>query len=660
MLHKSQFNNPLIQWIDTRLPIFTFIQNEYGKFQVPRNINYLWAFGAIATLSLAVLFVTGILLSMHYIANTAMAFASVDHIMRDVNYGWLLRDLHANFSSFFFAAIYIHMARSIYYGSHKNPRELLWIIGVLIFVLMIATGFLGYVLPWGQMSFWAATVITNLFSAFPGIGDSIVTWLLGGFSVDNPTLNRFYSLHFLLPFLLLAVLGLHINALHVVGCNNPTGLEPQMPQDTVSFHPYITVKDLLACCLFLIVVSVFVFFAPTYWGHPDNFIPANPLVTPSHIVPEWYYLWLYAILRAIPDKLGGTVAMFGAVLVLFVVPWLDTAKVRSLTFRPTARFFFWLLIIDITVLSFCGARSPEGVWVLLARIGTGYYFTYFLIIMPLIGLFERARLVPASLSEALSLKKAVRGAVLLLAAGGLMLSLAGHAWADPELPAHVWHQSGPFGTIDPQQAQRGFQVYKEVCSGCHALKLVPFRTLQGIGFTEDQVKTIAAQWPYLVDDEPNDEGKILKRAPRPYDRMIGPFANEKEAQATMGGSLPPDLSLIVKARHGGEDYLTAVLTGYQNPPPDGFKLIEGRYYNRYFPGHQISMPQMLQDDSVTYADGTKATVEQEAEDVATFLSFVADPTQDQRKHLGIRVIVFLLLFSGLMYLCKRVIWRDAH
>jgi len=228
------------------------------------------------------------------------------------------------------------------------------------------------------------------------------------------------------------------------------------------------------------------------------------------------------------------------------------------------------------------------------------------------------------------------------------------------LPSHTWHQAGPMGTIDKAQAQRGFQVYKEVCSNCHAMKLVPFRTLQGIGFTENQVKEIAAQWPYQVDDDPNDQGKVLKRAPRLNDRMIGPFANDNEARAAMGGILPPDLSVITKARHGGEDYVAALLTGYKDPVPGDVTLMEGRYYNAYFPGHQIGMPQMLQDDTVTYADGTKATTEQEAEDVATFLSFVSDPTQDERKHLGIRVILFLLVLTGLMYLCKRAVWRDAH
>jgi len=402
MIHESPFTSPVIRWIDRRLPVFTVMHQQYVEFQMPRNVNYWWAFGAIAMLALMILIVTGIMLAMQYTPSTAMAFQSVEYIMRDVNYGWLLRDLHANMSSFFFAAIYIHMARSIYYGSHQNPRELLWGLGVLIYLLMIMTGFFGYVLPWGQMSYWAATVITNLFSAFPVIGDPIVTWLLGGFSVANPTLNRFYTLHVLLPLAMLAVVMLHVAALHTVGANNPTGIEPRGPRDTVPFHPCITIKDLFAFSVFLIVVCVFVFFAPTYWGHPDNFIPANPLATPPHIVHEWYYLWLYAILRAVPDKLGGTLAMFGAILVLFAVPWLDTARVRSMRYRPVARVFFWLLIADMVGLGFCGANTPEGWWIVSAQIGTVYYFGYFLVLMPAVGRWERPRPRPASLAEALA------------------------------------------------------------------------------------------------------------------------------------------------------------------------------------------------------------------------------------------------------------------
>ncbi|AWJ92456.1 cytochrome b (plasmid) [Azospirillum baldaniorum] len=397
--HAPQFKNPVVKWIDSRLPIFTMLDHEYNQYPMPRNVNYLWAFGAIAGIMLVIMIATGLVLAMQYAANTHIAFESVERIMRDVNYGWLLRYVHANGASMFFIAVYIHMFRGLYYGSYKAPREILWILGVLILLAMMATAFMGYVLPWGQMSFWGATVITNLFSAFPLVGDPIVTWLWGGFSVDNPTLNRFFALHFLLPFVLLGLVVLHTAALHVSGSNNPLGIDAKGPQDTVPFNPYVTIKDGFAVVVFLIFYAAFVFFAPNYLGHPDNYIPANPLVTPAHIVPEWYFLPFYAILRAIPDKLGGVLAMFGAIAVLAALPWLDTSKVRSCKFRPIYRQFFWILAIDALVLGYAGAMPAEGVWLLVARIGTAYYFFHFLILLPLLGKLERPLPLPASICE---------------------------------------------------------------------------------------------------------------------------------------------------------------------------------------------------------------------------------------------------------------------
>lgn len=397
--HTSTFKNPVVKWIDSRLPIFTMMHHEYNEYPMPRNVNYLWAFGAIAAVMLIIMIATGLVLAMQYAANTTIAFDSVERIMRDVNYGWLLRYVHANGASMFFIAVYIHIFRGLYYGSYKAPREILWILGVVIFLAMMGTAFMGYVLPWGQMSFWGATVITNLFSAFPIVGDPIVTWLWGGFSVDNPTLNRFFALHFLLPFVILALVILHTAALHICGSNNPLGIDAKGPQDTVPFNPYVTIKDLFAVVCFLILYAAFVFFMPNYMGHPDNYIPANPLVTPAHIVPEWYFLPFYAILRAIPDKLGGVLAMFGAIAVLFVLPWLDTSKVRSCKFRPIYRQFFWVLAIDALVLGYAGAMPAEGIWLLIARIGTTYYFFHFLILLPLLGKLERPLPLPASISE---------------------------------------------------------------------------------------------------------------------------------------------------------------------------------------------------------------------------------------------------------------------
>ena len=411
---RKPFDNKLVEWIDSRLPLFTMMQKEYGVFPTPRNFNYFWNFGAIAMVMLVLMILTGLFLAMNYAANTGIAFDSVEHIMRDVNYGWLLRYLHANGASFFFIAVYVHIFRGMYYGSYKKPRELLWILGVVIFLLMMATAFMGYVLPWGQMSYWGATVITNLFSAVPVVGDDIVTLLWGGFSVDNPTLNRFFALHFLLPFVIFAVVFVHVWALHVTGSNNPLGIDVKSSRDTLPFNPYYTMKDTFGVLVFLILFSVFVFYMPNALGHPDNYTPANPLVTPPHIVPEWYFLPFYAILRAITwditlpftgiilieAKLGGVIAMFGAIVLLLVMPWLDWHPLRSARFRPLYRLFLLVLVADVFLLGMAGARPPEGVWVLLGQIATAYYFVFFLLVLPLLSKFEKVRKVPESIHDA--------------------------------------------------------------------------------------------------------------------------------------------------------------------------------------------------------------------------------------------------------------------
>jgi ubiquinol-cytochrome c reductase cytochrome b subunit len=349
--------------------------------------------------NLAIMIATGVFLAMNYTAHTSMAFDSVERIMRDVNYGWLLRYVHANGASMFFIVVYIHMFRGLYYGSYKAPRELLWMLGVTILLLMMATAFMGYVLPWGQMSYWGATVITNLFSAIPLVGDSVVTWLWGGFSVDNPTLNRFFSLHYLMPFVLTGVIFLHIVALHITGSNNPLGIDVKSEQDTLPFHPYYTIKDSVGMCVYLMVFACLVFFAPNYLGHADNYIPANPLSTPAEIVPEWYFLPFYAILRAVPNKLGGVTLMFGAIVVLFLLPWLDTSPVRSARFRPLYRPFIFVLVVALVVLGDVGAHRPEGIWVVLGRVATAYYFLHFLVILPILGKLERPLPLPESISR---------------------------------------------------------------------------------------------------------------------------------------------------------------------------------------------------------------------------------------------------------------------
>ena len=388
------------KWLESRLPVISLVRGSFVDFPTPKNLNYWWTFGGILFFVLIAQIITGIVLVMHYTPNTAMAFASVEHIMRDVNFGWLLRYLHANGASMFFIAVFIHMFRGMYYGSYKAPREISWILGVVIFLIMMATAFMGYVLPWGQMSFWGATVITNLFSALPLVGEPIVNWLWGGFAVDNPTLNRFFSLHYLLPFMIFGVVLLHVWAFHTTGNNNPTGINPKTKQDTIPFHPYYTIKDLFAIVVFMILFAYFVFYIPNFLGHADNYIEADPLVTPAHIVPEWYFLPFYAILRAVPDKLGGVILMFGSIAVMFVLPWLDTSKVRSGTYRPLFKQFFWIFAIVCVGLGYLGAMPAEGRYVIAARILTAYYFAHFLIILPLLGFLEKPKELPASISDA--------------------------------------------------------------------------------------------------------------------------------------------------------------------------------------------------------------------------------------------------------------------
>jgi ubiquinol-cytochrome c reductase cytochrome b subunit len=400
------------RWLDSRLPIMRLAHDTMLTYPTPKNLNIWYTFGGILTIMLVLQIVTGVVLAMHYVANDKMAFDSVENIMRDVNYGWLLRYAHANGASMFFLAVYVHIFRGLYYGSYKAPREVLWILGVIIYVLMIATAFLGYVLPWGQMSFWAATVITNLFSSIdqiiPHLGTAISTWLWGGFAVGDPTLNRFFSLHYLLPFVIFAVVGLHIWALHVPGNNNPLGIDVKGPQDTVPFHPYYTVKDGFYLVLFFIVFAGLVFYAPNFVGDVENYQPANPLVTPPEIVPEWYLLPFYAMLRSIPQKLVGVIVLFGALAVLAFAPWLDTSKVRSMRFRPMMKPFFWILVLDCILLGYLGANRPDATWnlggieislVWPARLGTAYYYAYFLLLMPLIGLLETPKPLPDSIAK---------------------------------------------------------------------------------------------------------------------------------------------------------------------------------------------------------------------------------------------------------------------
>ena len=405
-LHESTYKpgSRVAKWWDERLPIARMMHGQFVDFPTPRNLNYLWTTGGILTFCLVVQILSGVVLSMHYSPSAKEAFDSVEHIRRDVNYGWLIRNIHAVGGSMFFLAVFIHIFRGLYYGSYKAPREVLWILGVIIYLVMMATAFMGYSLVWGQMSFWAVTVITNLFSSLDGViaglGTRIVQWLWGGYAVSGATLNRFYALHYLLPFVIAGLVALHIWALHVVGQNNPTGLDIKAKSDSVPMAPFAVMKDLFALSVFVLLFAWFVFFAPDYLGHADNYIEANPLATPPHIVPEWYFLPFYAILRAIPSKLGGVIAMFAAIAILVFVPWLDTSRVRSTKYRPLYRWFFWLFVITCVALGYLGSKPAEGVYVMWARVFTFYYFAHFLLVMPIVGIIETPRQMPRSITEA--------------------------------------------------------------------------------------------------------------------------------------------------------------------------------------------------------------------------------------------------------------------
>jgi ubiquinol-cytochrome c reductase cytochrome b subunit len=362
------------------------LNNHIIDYPTPLNLSYLWNFGSLAGICLIIQLLTGIFLAMHYTPHVDYAFISIEHIMRDVNNGWLIRYIHANGASMFFIIVYIHMFRGLYYGSYMAPRIELWFSGVTIFLLMMATGFMGYVLPWGQMSFWGVTVITNLFSAIPFVGESIVQWLWGGFSVDNATLNRFFSLHYLLPFAIAGVSLVHLILLHDNGSNNPLGIDSKLSK--ISFYPYFYVKDLFGLFLFGIFFSYFVFFSPNSLGHPDNYIPANSLVTPPHIVPEWYYLPFYAILRSIPDKLGGVIAMFAAILILYLLPVINQSNIRSTFFRPVYKNIFWLFVINALILGWIGQNVVEYPFVEIGQISTFLYFSILLIVFPFFSILE--------------------------------------------------------------------------------------------------------------------------------------------------------------------------------------------------------------------------------------------------------------------------------
>jgi ubiquinol-cytochrome c reductase cytochrome b/c1 subunit len=537
------------------------------------------------------------------------------------------------------------------------------------------------------MSFWGATVITNLFSAIPYVGESIVTLLWGGYSIGNPTLNRFFSLHYLLPFVIAGVVVLHVWALHVSGQNNPAGVEAKTEKDTVPFTPYATIKDAFGISCFMLFFAWFIFYMPNYLGDADNYIPANPGVTPTHIVPEWYYLPFYAILRSIPNKLAGVIAMFSAIIVLAFLPWLDTARTRSSKYRPLAKQFFWIFVIVCVLLGYLGAQPPEGIYVIAGRILTFCYFAYFLILLPLLSRIETPRPTPNSIADDVLAKSGgkaapmVSAAIALMVAGSLFLGSAQNARAaeDDTPPSLKWSFSGPLGKFDRGSLQRGLKVYKEVCASCHSLSYIAFRNLAdpgGPGFSEAQAASFASE--YKIKDGPNDQGEMFDRPGRVADYFPSPFPNEQAARAANGGAAPPDLSLITKARsyergfpkfifdfftqfqEQGPNYVSAILQGFEDKPPAGVTIPDGSYYNKYFPGHAIKMPKPLSDGQVTFDDGSPATVAQYAHDVSTFLMWTAEPHMEARKRIGLQVFVFLILLTGLLYFTKKKVWASAH
>lgn len=370
-----------------RPPLLSIVNDHLINYPTPINIHYAWNFGFLSAMCLIIQIVTGIFLAMHYTPHVDLAFASLEHIMRDVNYGWLLRYVHANGASMFFIVVYVHMFRGLYFGSYTKPRHLVWVVGVVILLLMILTAFIGYVLPWGQMSLWGATVITNLVSAVPLVGDSLVTWLWGGFSVDNATLNRFFSFHYLFPFIIAALSLIHLALLHQDGSGNPLGIDSSI--DKIPMYPYFIIKDFFGIIIFLLFFAIFIYFYPNALGHPDNYIEANPMVTPAHIVPEWYFLPFYAILRSIPHKLGGVIAMISAIAVLVLLPWIHSTEVRSSRFRPLYRFFYYTIVSCCLLLGWIGGMPVEEPYVVIGQIASVYYFFYFLVLLPSIGHFEK-------------------------------------------------------------------------------------------------------------------------------------------------------------------------------------------------------------------------------------------------------------------------------
>ena len=681
-IYKPQ--SPFMRWLERRLPIASLVYSSFVTYPTPRNLNYWWTFGAILTFMLAAQIVTGIVLAMHYTPHVDFAFNSVESIMRDVNYGWLLRYLHSNGASLFFVAVYVHIARGMYYGSYKEPREVLWILGVILFLLMVVTGFMGYVLPWGQMSFWAATVITNLFSAIPLVGDPIVTWLWGGYAVGNPTLNRFYSLHYLLPFVIVGVVVLHIWALHMVGQNNPTGVEPKAEKDTVAFTPYATIKD-----VFLIgrVLSVLCLVRVL---HPELSRPLRTTTSrPIRADPAAYRpgMVLPAVLRhparhseqaarrhrarrldrhsrvpALARHLAGALGAYRPLYRQFLVgllrgrhrPRLSRLAAAGGRLRDRGayphRVLFRLFPASSCRCSACSRRR--------SRCRTRSRNRYCAKAFPPARQRRRPRAPRPRGGPAMHARRAV--IVSLAFAAFVAVPSGARPWRRRQEapPRQRWSFAGPFGMYDPQQLQRGFKIYREVCSELPQ----PQARWRSATLPIPAARASPRRRPRRSQPSSRSRTARTTRARCSSGRAASAIIFRRRSptirrRAANGGALPPDMSVLAKARgfergfpwfifdaftqyqEDGPDYIHALLDGYEDAPA-GFTLPPGAQYNKYFPGHAIGMPKPLSDGQVEYTDGTPTTVDQYGRDIAAFLMWAAEPTLDARKRLGFQVFAF--------------------
>ncbi len=610
-----------------------------GATQVPRDQGPLWSFGLLAGVSLVLMLLTGVFLAMNYVVGV-QPFETIQWLMRDVSYGWLIRFMHMDGTSIFFVIAFINLGRSLYYGSYKRPRERVWMLGLVTLMLMMLTAYTGYLLPMGQMSYWSTLALAQTLAGFPFVGHNIVRWIMGADGIDGATLTHFYTFHLLFALSIVGAVVAHLKARRIDGVVASS-------VETVPFHPFYTVRAAVALLTFLILCAVIVFFLPYTFEQSANFQPADPLVMPSNITPQWYLLPFYAMTRCTQSPLLSLALVVAGWAVLFALPWLDPSLMhgRRLLFHP-ALFGFFVVVI---LLGWAGAHPTTSGWVLLDRLFTLLYFLFFLVGVPLLGVIETPGL-SLNLRPRFSVKAllAGRGAGALLLAALLLASTAARAEDTAS-----WGFQGAFGTFDRASLQRGFQVYAQACAACHAMQFLRYGDLEGIGLTPAQTAAIAAiaQVPGGYDSA----GLPVTRPGIPSDPFHAPWPNAQAARAASYGAYPPDLSLIVDQRPDGPTYVDHLLTGYGDAPP-GVTLFPNRSWNAAFPGHQIAMGAPLRAGQMTFLDGTRATVPQMSRDVTTFLAWAADPSVEDRRQDGVRVILFLGFLLFLTTLLRRRIW----